>query len=67
MGSAYSNTYFSNGFLVSEIDAAISEALKICKEKQISGKSVTPFLLQHVNNITKGKSLQSSKYKSYFK
>lgn len=42
------------------IDNAINEALHECKKLNIKGKKVTPFLLEKINKITKGKSLQSN-------
>lgn len=42
------------------IDAAIEEALKEAKEKNIKGKKVTPFLLESVKEKTGGKSLESN-------
>ncbi|SHK10069.1 pseudouridine-5'-phosphate glycosidase [Anaerobranca californiensis DSM 14826] len=42
------------------IGKAIRDALKECKEKNIRGKEVTPFLLQKIVDITGGKSLQSN-------
>lgn len=45
----------------SEIDAAIERALSAAKEKGISGKAVTPFLLGTVLKATSGESLIASK------
>lgn len=42
------------------IEPAISEALKKAEQKQILGKEMTPFLLQEIAEITKGKSLESN-------
>lgn len=42
------------------IDNAIQEALTDAKKLKIKGKQVTPFLLEKINQITKGKSLQSN-------
>jgi pseudouridine-5'-phosphate glycosidase len=42
------------------IDTAIEEALKEAKEQKIQGKQITPFLLAKVNELTKGKSLESN-------
>ncbi|SES75758.1 pseudouridine-5'-phosphate glycosidase [Anaerobranca gottschalkii] len=42
------------------IGKAIREALSECKEKNITGKEVTPFLLQKIVDITGGKSLESN-------
>jgi pseudouridine-5'-phosphate glycosidase len=44
----------------SEIEAAIQQALQEAKEKGISGKKVTPFLLDKVKQLTAGKSLQTN-------
>jgi pseudouridine-5'-phosphate glycosidase len=40
----------------SVIKGAIKEALKLCKENNISGQNVTPFLLKEVCKLTKGES-----------
>jgi pseudouridine-5'-phosphate glycosidase/pseudouridine kinase len=42
------------------IDHAIKEALSEIKRLNIKGKKVTPFLLEKINKITKGKSLASN-------
>lgn len=42
------------------INNAIESALKEAEEKNISGKNVTPFLLDKVKTITDGKSLESN-------
>ncbi len=42
------------------IDKAIEVALKEAETKGIKGKEVTPFLLDKVKDITKGKSLESN-------
>ena len=42
------------------IQQAISAALKDAAEKEIEGKDVTPFLLERINQLTKGKSLKSN-------
>lgn len=42
------------------IDAAITEALAEAHKLKIKGKKVTPFLLEKINNITKGRSLSSN-------
>jgi pseudouridine-5'-phosphate glycosidase len=44
----------------SEIEAVIQQALQEAKEKGISGKTVTPFLLDKVKQLTAGKSLQTN-------
>ena len=43
-----------------EIDEAIMTALKEAEKLNIKGKKVTPFLLEKINNITKGNSLKSN-------
>lgn len=43
-----------------EIDKYIDSALKECKNNQITGKAVTPFLLQRIVELTKGKSLKTN-------
>eukprot|EP01132_Coremiostelium_polycephalum_P000841 gene841-1048_t len=40
-----------------EIDVAIKESIKESEKDKISGKDITPYLLQKVNEKTKGKSL----------
>jgi pseudouridine-5'-phosphate glycosidase len=42
------------------ITNAIESALKEAKEKNITGKKVTPFLLDKVKTITDGKSLDAN-------
>eukprot|EP01135_Chromosphaera_perkinsii_P002113 Nk52_evm47s217 gene=Nk52_evmTU47s217 len=42
------------------IENAISESLREANDKNIVGKDVTPFILQRVNELTKGKSLVSN-------
>ena len=42
------------------INNAIESALKEAEEKNISGKKVTPFLLDRVKTITDGKSLDAN-------
>ena len=44
----------------SEIDVAINDALKQSEEECIEGKNITPFLLDAIKNITKGKSLDAN-------
>lgn len=36
------------------IEAAIQQALKDADELRITGNEITPFLLQHIANLTKG-------------
>ncbi|MGC6440714.1 MAG: pseudouridine-5'-phosphate glycosidase [Candidatus Puniceispirillaceae bacterium] len=43
------------------IETAIETALKKAASKQISGKNLTPFLLEHIRHITDGASLESNK------
>jgi pseudouridine-5'-phosphate glycosidase len=43
-----------------EIEAVIVTALQEAKEKGITGKKVTPFLLDRVKQLTAGKSLQTN-------
>ncbi|XP_076752298.1 uncharacterized protein LOC143424234 [Xylocopa sonorina] len=43
-----------------EMESAICKVLETAKAKNISGKDVTPFLLQELNLITCGKSLQAN-------
>ena len=42
------------------IESAIQEALKEAAKLKIHGKKVTPFLLEKINQITKGQSLKSN-------
>jgi len=43
-----------------EMEVHIQKALKAAKEKKISGKEVTPFLLQYISEHTKGESLEAN-------
>ncbi|KAL2093600.1 hypothetical protein ACEWY4_010912 [Coilia grayii] len=43
-----------------EIEDAIQRALAEANSKDIKGRDVTPFILQRVNELTKGKSLQAN-------
>ncbi len=43
-----------------EMEVHIQQALKASKEKKISGKEVTPFLLQYIAEHTKGESLKAN-------
>ena len=43
-----------------EINAAIDEALREAKQIGIKGKALTPWLLSRLNEITKGKSVESN-------
>lgn len=42
------------------IDDAIEKAVALAEEKGVQGKSVTPFLLSHLKDATKGKSLDAN-------
>ncbi|XP_072041914.1 uncharacterized protein [Amphiura filiformis] len=42
------------------IEGAIQQALSEAKNQGITGKEVTPFILQRVNELTQGKSLQAN-------
>ena len=43
-----------------EMEVHIQKALNAAKEKRISGKEVTPFLLQYISEHTKGESLEAN-------
>src|SRR6187399_2987463 len=43
-----------------EMEVYIQKALNAAKEKRISGKEVTPFLLQYISEHTKGESLEAN-------
>jgi pseudouridine-5'-phosphate glycosidase len=43
-----------------EIESVIQAAVKECKEQKISSKEVTPFILKRVNEMTKGKSIETN-------
>lgn len=43
------------------IDEAIREAITKAESLKITGKNVTPFLLEKINEITKGKSLEANR------
>ena len=43
-----------------EMEVYIQQALNAAKEKNITGKSVTPFLLQYIAEHTKGESLEAN-------
>ncbi|KAL9961537.1 hypothetical protein ACROYT_G030495 [Oculina patagonica] len=43
-----------------DIENAIQQALKEARESSVVGKEVTPFVLQRVNELTKGQSLQAN-------
>lgn len=42
------------------LENVIQESLAVAKKRNIKGKDVTPFLLNQIVGITKGKSLESS-------
>jgi len=42
------------------MEVYIQQALNSAKEKNISGKNVTPFLLKHIADHTKGESLEAN-------
>ena len=43
-----------------EMEAHINAALEAAARQKISGKEVTPFLLQYIANHTKGESLEAN-------
>lgn len=43
-----------------QIDETIEIALEECKSKGIKGKAITPFVLDKVNCLTKGRSLEAN-------
>ena len=43
-----------------QIEAAIEHALNMATEQQITGKALTPFLLNHIRHITDGVSLKTN-------
>lgn len=49
----------------SMIDAIIAEALIQADREQVRGKDVTPFLLQKINELTDGKSLEANRQLVY--
>jgi pseudouridine-5'-phosphate glycosidase len=48
-----------------KINNAIDEALKRAEEKKITGKDITPFLLDTVKELTGGESLEANKHLVY--
>jgi pseudouridylate synthase len=44
----------------SEMEPYIEQASKEAQKKKIRGKELTPFLLQHINELTKGKSMRAN-------
>jgi pseudouridine-5'-phosphate glycosidase len=45
---------------VEEMEVHIQKTLNAAKEKKITGKDVTPFLLQYISEHTKGESLEAN-------
>ncbi len=43
-----------------EVSGYIDDALAACAEKGISGKDITPFMLDHIRHITDGRSLSAN-------
>lgn len=43
-----------------EMDAVIKQSLEECKNKNITGKRITPFLLDRVKQLTEGRSLEAN-------
>ena len=50
----------SHALIPDEIEQAIQESLKQAKVNNITGKEITPFLLQEIAKITAGQSIQAS-------
>ena len=46
--------------VIGEMEVHIQKALNAAKEKKITGKEVTPFLLQYISEHTKGESLEAN-------
>src|SRR6188768_4049945 len=46
--------------IAEEMEVHIQKALNAAKEKKITGKEVTPFLLQYISEHTKGESLEAN-------
>jgi pseudouridine-5'-phosphate glycosidase len=44
----------------SEMDPIIAQASKEAKEKGIHGQKLTPFLLQRINDLSKGRSIRAN-------
>lgn len=49
------------------VEVAIHEALKKASDTCVTGKRVTPFLLNELNDITHGRSLEASEYRKLIK
>ena len=43
------------------MDSIIDQAVAECEAKEVRGKAVTPFILEKVNQLTGGKSLEANK------
>lgn len=52
---------FEDSLDSNEIDSFITQAIKESHKKGIAGKSVTPFLLKRVSELSKGKTLKANK------
>lgn len=50
-------------FIEVDIDMAIKNALRACEKRGITGKNITPFVLNEVSRVTKGMSMETSKKK----
>ena len=50
----------AEAILASDMEPVIVEASLDARQKRIHGKELTPFLLQRINEITKGKSMQAN-------
>jgi pseudouridine-5'-phosphate glycosidase len=44
----------------SEMDPIIEQASREAREKKVSGKKLTPFLLQRISDLTKGRSMRAN-------
>ena len=44
----------------SEIEPIIEQASREAQEKEIHGQELTPFLLQRISDLTKGRSMQAN-------
>ena len=43
------------------VDSIIDQAVAECEANEVKGKAVTPFILEKVNQLTGGKSLEANK------
>lgn len=50
----------AESFPASDLEPIIAEASLDARQKKVHGKDLTPFLLQRINELTKGKSLQAN-------